>query len=65
MVEKQQTLICDRCKVEMEDREVDFAYLNRSFRHKVPRCPKCGQVYISEELARGRISEVETLLEDK
>jgi hypothetical protein len=29
------------------------------------RCPKCRQVFIPEELARGKMSEVEKLLEDK
>ncbi len=33
--------------------------------HEVPACPKCGKVYISEELAEGRMSEVEQMLEDK
>jgi uncharacterized protein with PIN domain len=58
-------LICDRCKVEMQLMEAQFMSLKRSFRHKIPRCPQCGQVYIPEELARGRMHEVETALEDK
>jgi transposase len=45
--------------------DAQFSYLKRSFRHKVPRCPECGQVYIPEDLARGRMREVETTLEDK
>ena len=64
-MEEKQTLICDKCQVEMVDADVQFSYLNRSFRHKVPRCPKCGQVFISEELVQGRMSEVEALLEEK
>jgi YgiT-type zinc finger domain-containing protein len=64
-MEEKQVLICDICKVEMVEREVDFTYLNRSFRHKVPRCPQCGQVFISEELASGRMSDVEKMLEEK
>jgi len=64
-MEEKQVLICDICKVEMVEREVDFSYLNRSFRHKVPRCPQCGQVFISEELASGRMSDVEKMLEEK
>jgi hypothetical protein len=70
MVEKQkqtdnEALICDKCQVPMEDLEAKFSYLNRSFRHKVKRCPVCGQVCLSEELVDGRITEVETLMEDK
>ncbi len=64
-MEKKQKLICDRCKVEMVDKEVQFSYLGKSFRHKVKRCPECGQVYISEELVKGRMSQVEKMLEDK
>ncbi|MDD2483601.1 MAG: DNA-binding protein [Eubacteriales bacterium] len=64
-MEEKQTLLCNKCKVEMEDSEVSFAYLNHSFRHKVKRCPKCGQVYLPEELVNGRMSEVETVLEEK
>lgn len=64
-MEEKQKLICDRCKVEMVELEVEFSYLNRSFRHKVPRCPACGQVYIPEKLAKGRMNEVEKNLEEK
>lgn len=31
----------------------------------LPRCPKCGLVLITEELARGKMLEVEKALEDK
>lgn len=64
-MEEKQKVICDKCKVEMVELDVDFSYLNRSFRHKVPRCPVCGQVFIPEELAMGRMSEVEKMLEEK
>ena len=46
-------------------RAVIFEYMNRSFSHEVPVCPKCGKVYISEALAEGRMAEVEAALEDK
>ena len=64
-MEEKQTLICDKCQVEMTDSEVEFAYLNRTFRHKVLRCPQCGQVFIPEKLAAGRMNEVEKMLEEK
>jgi hypothetical protein len=31
----------------------------------LPRCPRCGLVFIPEELALGKMAEVEKLLEDK
>ena len=61
----EEKLICDKCNVEMQLIEVQFKYLSRSFRYKVPRCPQCGQVSLPEELVNGRMSEVEALIEEK
>jgi len=58
-------LICESCGIYMEEMEANFTYLNRSFRHKVMRCPECGMVYIPEDLARGRMRIVEMTLEEK
>lgn len=58
-------LKCGKCGVPLEPMEAHFKYLKRQFKYTVPRCPKCGFVYISEDLANGRIKEVETVLEDK
>lgn len=58
-------LICDKCQVEMEEIEVQFKYIGKSFRHKVMRCSVCGQVYLPEELVNGRMADVEKKLEDK
>lgn len=64
-MEEKQRLICDKCKVELSELEVQFSYLGKSFRHKVSRCPQCGQVCLPEELVSGRMSEVESMMEDK
>ena len=58
-------LICDSCQVELVETETQFRYLGKSFRHKVMRCPECGQICLSEELVAGRMKDVEKLLEDK
>ena len=58
-------LICCKCNKELEMKKTDFSYLGHSFFTEVPRCPGCGQVFISEELVKSRISEVEMQLEDK
>ncbi|HZK02131.1 MAG TPA: hypothetical protein VFC96_04630 [Anaerovoracaceae bacterium] len=63
-MEKKSKLICNKCKVDLTLADVHFSYLNHNFRHKVLRCPRCGQVHLSEELV-GRIKEVETAFEDK
>jgi hypothetical protein len=58
-------LICWKCKKELEIKKTNFTYLGHSFFTEVPKCPECGLVYISEELVKGRMSEVEMQLEDK
>jgi len=58
-------LRCGLCDVPLIIKKTVFSYLERSFTHDVPRCPKCGKVFISMELAEGRMAEVERQLEDK
>ncbi len=58
-------LICHKCRKELEMKRTNFTYLGHSFFTDLPKCPECGMVYISEDLVRGRISEVEMQLEDK
>ena len=58
-------LICHRCDVALIPMEARFDYLQRSFKQKVLRCPECGQIFIPESLAQGRMKEVETTLEEK
>lgn len=64
-MDEKSILICDKCQIEMEEMEAQFTYLNKGFRHKVLRCPKCGQVYLSEDLVTGRMNQVERQLEEK
>lgn len=64
-MEEKRILICNKCNVELKPTQVDFEYLGNSFHAEMPRCPECGQVFIPEELVKGRISEVEMMLEDK
>jgi hypothetical protein len=58
-------MVCGVCDVPMEPMKSTFSYLKREFRHTVLRCPICGQIYISEDLAKGKMREVETILEEK
>ena len=64
-MEEKQTLICDRCKVEMVPAETKFTYLGTSIQHKVPRCPECGQVYVPEDLVLNKMKQLEGTLEEK
>ncbi|MDR0819113.1 MAG: hypothetical protein LBN43_06045 [Oscillospiraceae bacterium] len=56
---------CSKCDEELVVRKTEFDYLGSTFSHEVPVCPKCGKVFISKELALGKMSEVEQQLEDK
>jgi len=65
MEEEKKKLVCFRCSKELEMKKTNFTYLGHSFYTELPACPECGQVFISEELVKSRISEVEMQLEDK
>ncbi len=57
--------LCCLCDVEMEARKTTLNYLGHAFSTSLLRCPRCGQVYIPEELASGKMAEVEMQLEEK
>lgn len=57
--------ICAKCQMELQRQKTDFHYMGHTFSHEVPACPKCGKVFISQELAEGRMAQVEEQLEDK
>jgi len=58
-------LICLQCDLPLEMGKVNVAYLGSMFPVDLLRCPKCGQAFIPEELALGKMAEVEKILEDK
>ncbi len=60
-----QVIICCKCQRELVPAKTYLSYLGHSFSATILRCPECGQVYIPEEMAKGRIAEVEMQLEDK
>ena len=60
-----QDWVCADCGVPLEPGRVDIAYLGSSFPVELLRCPQCGLVLIPEELALGKMAEVEKALEDK
>ncbi len=57
--------ICGPCGVALQPGMVELTYMDNVFKVELPVCPKCSSVLIFEELALGRILEVEQLLEDK
>ena len=56
---------CCKCGKELVMKKAVLRYLGHTVAHEVPACPVCGKIYISQELAEGRMSEVEQQLEDK
>lgn len=57
--------ICDKCKRKLEPRKVKVSYLSGNFEVELMQCPQCKAVFIGEELALGKMLEVEKGLEDK
>jgi len=57
--------ICDQCKKELVLRKVKVRYLGGNFEVELMQCPKCRHVLIGEDLALGKMLEVEQTLEDK
>lgn len=56
---------CARCDQPLEPGKVNIGYLGSSFPVELLKCPRCGLVLIPEELALGKMAEVEKALEDK
>ncbi|KUO72152.1 MAG: hypothetical protein APF81_26100 [Desulfosporosinus sp. BRH_c37] len=58
-------ILCGMCGVFLELGIQDLKYQKQSMAVDFLKCPKCGQVYISEELVKGKMFEVEKALEEK
>jgi len=56
---------CGLCRRPLEPATIQVSYLGNAFPVELLRCPTCGQVYIPEDLALGKMAEVEKMLEDK
>ena len=56
---------CSTCGIALESGTVEVAYMGSKYPVALPRCPKCGIVFIPENLALGKMAEVEKILEDK
>ncbi len=62
---QQKNIICDKCGIHLTLGKVTLSYLGSNFPVELYQCSKCGLVYIPEELARGKMEQVEKALEDK
>lgn len=57
--------MCDKCHHALVPQKVKVRYLEGNFEVDLLKCPTCHMVLISEDLALGKILEVEKSLEDK
>lgn len=62
---KEKAWLCMKCNLPLEMGKIGISYLGNTFPVDLPRCAGCGQVYVPEDLALGKMAEVEKLLEDK
>jgi hypothetical protein len=56
---------CAGCSQSLQPTKVNVSYLNSVFNVELMTCPQCGLVLVPENLAMGKMLEVEQLLEDK
>ncbi len=55
---------CCKCNEQVTEGEIQLSYLQFKRPLKGPRCPKCGAIFISEEMGR-KLRGVEEQIEDK
>lgn len=62
---KETLWMCDKCQKALVAEKVKVRYLEGNFEVELLKCPTCKMVFISDELAMGKMLEVEKGLEDK
>jgi uncharacterized protein with PIN domain len=58
-------IICEKCQLPLTRAKTKLMYQGIKFEAELSRCPKCGQTFVSEDLALGRMHELEIEMEDK
>jgi ribosomal protein S27AE len=56
---------CHKCDIFLSVGPATLMYMGNKIKAQLPVCPQCGFVFIAEELALGKMAEVEQILEDK
>lgn len=64
-LEKYAGATCTRCRRPLVPTKTEITYLGSAFTVDLPACPSCGMVLVPEELATGKMFDVEKILEDK
>ncbi|CAH2213315.1 DVU_1557 family redox protein [Tepidibacter aestuarii] len=57
--------VCQKCNCPVEEGSVKAIYLSGNFEVELLKCPICKNVLVTEDLAIGKMLEVEKGLEDK
>ena len=57
--------LCAACGIALQPGKVTVSYLDNAYPVELLRCPRCGLTWVPEELALGKMAEVEKALEDK
>ena len=61
----QKEIICGKCNLALKSAKSELWYQRETVSADFLKCPQCGQIYIPEKLAKGKIHEVEMALEEK
>jgi predicted RNA-binding Zn-ribbon protein involved in translation (DUF1610 family) len=56
---------CAKCGHALAIKSVNVSYLGAGYPVELLSCPQCGKVLVPEDLALGKMAEVEQILEDK
>ena len=59
------TIRCAHCDQELRPGTVTFEYMESNFPVELLVCPGCGATFVPEDLAMGKMLQVEKALEDK
>jgi hypothetical protein len=57
--------MCAGCGITLVPGKVTVSYLDNSYPVEMLRCPRCGLTWVPEEIALGKMAEIEKTLEDK
>lgn len=58
-------LVCAKCGLELSLGKVSLSYMGNSFDVDLLQCPQCHLVFVPEDLAIGKMQQVELALEEK
>jgi len=58
-------IICEKCQLPLAKAKTTLMYQGIKFDAELLRCPKCEQTFVPEDLALGKMHELEIEMEDK